>query len=93
MSDFCVYTVAKKCYECGTEWDGNSFVAQPVGAPRFPGICAGCLAKDEARRAELMRPVVDSSPSKDTVLERGRSVREYDDDRPLDHKQLAAGDS
>lgn len=44
-----LYTVRKRCHECGTEWDGPSFVPQPTGVPSLPGICVPCADADEAR--------------------------------------------
>lgn len=89
----CVYTVAKKCYECGAEWDGNTFTEQPAGAPRLPGICAGCLEKDAARVAELTRHRVEPGPSADTELTPPRPVGNADDDvYPIDRKMLQSGE-
>ena len=51
----CVYTVRKKCYLCGAEWYGKSFVPQPPDVPPLPGCCAACLAEDEQRMTELLR--------------------------------------
>lgn len=83
----CLYTVAKKCYECGTEWEGKAFTPQPEGAPRLPGMCWACIAKDELRIAALTRPVVDVTP-KDTDLERPRPVHEVDEDQGFPRPRL-----
>jgi hypothetical protein len=53
MTELCVYTVRKRCYECGREWDGKAFTAQPTAAPRLPGVCSECIAKDGERVKEL----------------------------------------
>lgn len=88
----CVYVVAKRCYECGTEWDGKAFTAQPANAPRLPGICAACIAKSDARMAELTHPIPER-PAKDVELERPRSVRESDDEILLDRRRIASGEA
>jgi hypothetical protein len=87
-----LYPVRRQC-TCGTEWMGQSFI-EPSEEEVRGGRCAVCLAKDEARIAELTRPAVERSPSKTTELERPQIVRDYDDDViPLDRKRLAAGES
>lgn len=50
-----LYTVEKRCYLCGTEWTGTSFVPQPPDKPRLPGMCAACVGKNETRLQELTR--------------------------------------
>lgn len=89
--DISLYTVAKKCYECGVEWEGMAFHPQPADAPRLPGICAACIAKDAARTQELTRPMLDARPA-DVELAPPRHVAEHDDVIPIDRKMLAAGD-
>lgn len=89
----CVYTVAKKCYECGTEWEGQAFTSQPEGAARLPGICAVCIGKDEARVRELTKPRIELAPSAETELEPPRPVGDgLDDVYPIDRKMLQAGE-
>lgn len=84
-----IYDVRRMC-PCGTESMGKTFTKPADGEVRT-GMCAACMAADEARMAVLMHPIVDRGPSKEMALERPKSVREYDDELPFDGKMLAAG--
>ena len=59
----CLFTVAKKCYRCGTEWVGTAFAEYPKDRQPLPGCCATCNDRTEAEiRARAVRHVAPESP-------------------------------
>lgn len=83
----CVYTVRKKCWECGTEWDGKAFTRQPDGAAPLPGFCDECITKDEERVRELQKHRTHSESGENLpALDRPRRATDVlDDDGPEDY--------
>ena len=88
MTDVLVYVVRKQCYLCGKEWDGKSFVPQPADGPRLPGMCADCLAIEEASMQELLAqgPVTESGKVLPPLK---RPLRPPEDDEPDWHAKVA----
>jgi hypothetical protein len=53
-----LYTVRKRCCQCGTEWSGPTFVPYPADREPLPGMCSACIAEGEAHLATLTRRAV-----------------------------------
>jgi ribosome-binding protein aMBF1 (putative translation factor) len=87
-----VYAVRKKCYLCGTVWDGKAFTPQPEGAEPLPGMCAGCLAKEDeyVQQLERHRSLTESGQALPELKRPRRVTDELDDDVDDDrHSRIA----
>lgn len=74
-----LFPVRKKCYECGLEWEGHSFVTHPVDTPPLPGMCARCIGRESARVAALMAHGPGEAVSTMPELQPPRRAEDADD--------------
>lgn len=77
-----VHTVRKKCYQCGTEWDGNAFAEYPKDRPPLPGICKSCGDKEDAEleRIKAGRTHSESGSELPELHRPRRATDDLDDD-------------
>lgn len=77
----CLFTVAKKCYRCGVEWEGHAFAEYPKDRQPLPGCCETCNDVIEAEIRALT--VKRAAPEPPSLLDLKRPIREpeIDEDR------------
>ncbi len=58
----CVYTVWKRCWNCGATWQGKSFVDRPDATEEkpAPGMCSACITREDDRLREQTGTVTEA---------------------------------